>query len=146
MAVMKQKSIKPARDIPYSGGILMFNPLGTAVAANTLVRAGGVQGGGMSMISGAANVRADNANNGGAVPLFVTKHGIPAGRWGVVLPWKIVTNVDNNALGAAGTTLYLSDAGVLANSAGTVNRPVGVVLVRSGGAGATDGTTLLYPR
>jgi hypothetical protein len=95
MPVMKQKSIQPARNIPYAGGILVYNPT-TDVAANALVRVGGVQGNGLSIIHGAANVRADNNNNGGAVPLFVTKHAIPAGRWGVVLPWKILTNVDNN--------------------------------------------------
>lgn len=145
MPVMKQKSIQPSRNIPYSGGILVYNPT-TPVAANTLVRAGGAQGAGMSIIHGAANVRADNNNNGGSVPLFVTKHAIPAGRWGVVLPWKILTNVDNNALGVAGTTIFLSDLGVQANSAGTVSRPIGVVLVRSSGGAATDGTTLLYPR
>ncbi len=39
MPVMKQKSIQPARNIPYSQGILMFNGTGGVVAANTLVKA-----------------------------------------------------------------------------------------------------------
>ena len=38
MPVMKQKSIQPARNIPYAEGILMFNGTGADIAANTLVK------------------------------------------------------------------------------------------------------------
>ena len=74
MPVMKQKSIQPARNIPYAEGILMFNP-GADIAANTLVKVAAQAPTGQSLNMTAANVNAADPANG-AVPLFITKHAV----------------------------------------------------------------------
>ena len=38
MPVMKQKSIQPARGVPYAEGILMYNNTAGVIPANTLVK------------------------------------------------------------------------------------------------------------
>ena len=99
MPVMKQKSIQPARNIPYAEGILMFNGTGADIAANTLVKVAAGAPTGQSLNMTATNVNAASAANGG-VPLFITKHVVPAGKYGVVLPWAILSGLNTGAIGA----------------------------------------------
>ncbi len=132
MPVMKQKSIQPARNIPYAEGILMFNP-GGDIAANTLVKVAAQAPTGQSLNMTAANVNAADPANG-AVPLFITKHAVPAGKYGVVLPWAILTGLDTSGTGLnipAGDPVYLQNAGSgnLGPNPGTADRVVGVCLV-----------------
>ena len=132
MPVMKQKSIQPARNIPYADGILMYNPSTTVtVAANDLVRVDASAPTGQCLNLN-TTVNAGSAANG-AVPLFITKHSIPPQKYGVVLPWAILSNLDTSATGvniAAGAPVYLQDDGSYGPSVGTVDRVVGVCLVQ----------------
>ena len=77
-------------------------------------------------------------------PILVTKHIIPNGKSGVVLPWKTVPNI-NTSLLAVGDPVYLSNAapGVfrVAASAPTHERVVGVVTK----VGTTDGEIFCAP-
>ncbi len=130
MPVMKQKSIQPARNIPYAEGILMFNGTGGDIAANTLVKVAAGAPTGQSLNMTATNVNAASPANGG-VPLFITKHVVPAGKYGVVLPWAILSGLNTGAIGA-GNPVYLQDDGSYGASAGTLDRIVGVCLVSDG--------------
>jgi len=145
MPVLKQKSIKPARNIPYAEGILMYNGTGASISANTIVRvdfSAGLQGGGLRVAVAAS----DSDRTGGKVPLFVTKHGIPAAKHGVVLPWAILQNQNTGGL-SAGDTVYLNDVATGAGGwsgtkiVGAVDRSVGVILSVS----ATTGVVWLCP-
>lgn len=140
MPVLKPKSIKPARNIPYAEGILMYNGTGADIAANMLVRAfygavgASLQGGGLKMIL----ANATNDESGGKVPVFVTKHAVPAGKWGVVLPWAILQNVNTAGVTAVGDAVYLQNVGTpgtWAAAKGTTHRAVGVCLEKHAAAG-----------
>ena len=141
MPVLKQKSIKPARDVPYAEGILMYNGTGSGIAKNVLVRIdhGDLQGGGLKM----AKAQANTDEGGGKVPLFVTKHGVPPGKWGVVLPWSIVQDINTSAVTAEGDAIYLQDGatGSFGHAKGTVHRAVGICIKKH----ATTGIVLLSP-
>lgn len=137
MPVMKQKSIQPARNIPYAEGILMYNPSTTVtIAANDLVKADATAPTGtclnLNTLVNAANV----AN--GMVPIFITKHSIPPLKYGVVLPWAILSGLDTSGTGlniAAAAPVYLQDDGSYGPGVGTVDRVVGVCLVNSATVG-----------
>ena len=75
-----------------------------------------------------STVTAATAASGGQVPLFITRHAVPAGKYGVVLPWAILTG-QNTAAFTAGNPAYLQDAGGIGPTVGTVDRAVGVCLV-----------------
>ena len=137
MPVMKQKSIQPARNIPHAEGILMYNGTGSAIAANTLVKVAASAPTGQSLNMTATNVNAGSPENG-AVPLFITRHAVPAGKYGVVLPWAILSGLDTSATGLnidAGDPVYLQDDGSYGPAVGTVDRVVGVCLVKDASNG-----------
>jgi len=140
MPNLKQKNIKPARTVPYSEGILAFNDTGSELPQNSLVRvnSGSLQGGGLRIApAGAANDAV-----GGKVPVFVTKHRIPTGKWGVILPWSIVSNINTLGVTAEGDAVYLQDVvGTFGAGKGTVHRAVGVCIVKH----ATTGVVWLCP-
>ncbi len=145
MAVMKQKSIQPARGVPHAEGILMYNGTGADIAANVLVKvaAGAPTGASLNMTS--TNVNAANAVNG-AVPLFITRHRVPAGKYGVVLPWAVISGLDTSGAGlniAAGAPVYLQDDGSYGPAAGTLDRIVGVCLVQATAAATPSGTLFI---
>lgn len=136
MPVMKQKSIQPARNIPYAEGILMYNGTGSDIAANKLVRAdASLPTGNCLNMNG--NVRATTVALG-CVPLWITKHGVPAGKYGVVLPWSIVTGLDTSGWANAGDLVYLTNAvgGVAGPATGTKHRIIGVCLTKDANTGA----------
>ena len=141
MPVLKQKSIKPSTDVPYAEGILMYNGSGSAIAKNILVRIdhGDLQGNALKMTKAQAN----SDEGGGKVPLFVTKHAVPDGKFGVVLPWSIVQNINTSGVTAEGDAIYLQDGatGSFGHAKGTVHRAVGVCIKKH----ATTGIVLLSP-
>ena len=119
----------------------MYNGTGASIGANIIVRVEptGLQGGALKMDV----ARATTDPLGGKVPLFVTKHAVPAGKWGVVLPWVILQNV-NTAATAAGLPVFLQDADTGAwgvTGGATVKRVVGIVLFSN----AATGSLLLCP-
>tara|TARA_R100000234_G_scaffold67056_1_gene40932 strand:+ start:61 stop:498 length:438 start_codon:yes stop_codon:yes gene_type:complete len=130
---MKQKSIQPARNIPHAEGILMYNGTGSAIAANTLVKVAAGAPTGQSLNMTATDVNAADPANG-AVPLFITRHAVPAGKYGVVLPWAILTGLNTAAI-TAGDPVYLQNDGSYGPTAGDADRVVGVCLVSDGTAG-----------
>tara|TARA_R110000824_G_scaffold43748_5_gene127652 strand:- start:99 stop:545 length:447 start_codon:yes stop_codon:yes gene_type:complete len=135
---MKQKSIQPARNIPHAEGILMYNDTAGVIPANTMVRCafsavvgGALQGNCLKMDSA---VTAATALSGGQVPLFITRHAVPVGKYGVVLPWAILTG-QNTAAFTVGNPAYLQNGGGIGPGVGTVDRAVGVCLVSDAAAG-----------
>ena len=136
MAVIKQKSLKPSTNIPFGQGILAYNGTGAAIPADALVYIAGINGAQLTIALADSN--AGNIESKGA--LFVTKHGIPSARSGVILPWKIISF--NTSAGAAGTFIYLHEdptdttlptlagkaGGYKASAGTTVNRVVGIHL------------------
>ena len=144
MPNLKQKNIKPSRNVPYSEGILMYNGTGNEITAGSLVRvaSGELQGAGLKMTHAlAAPNNAAGHLLGMKVPVFVTKHRVPTGSWGVVLPWSIISNIDTNGL-TEGNVVYLADAGgTFQGAAGTNSRAVGIVIT----AHATEGIVWLCP-
>ena len=145
MPVMKQKSIQPARNIPYADGILMYNPSTTVtIAANDLVRVDASAPTGQCLNLN-TTVNAGTAANG-MVPLFITKHSIPPQKYGVVLPWAILTGLDTSGGGlniAAGAPVYLQDDGSYGPGVGTVDRVVGVCLVQATAGASPSGTLFI---
>tara|TARA_R110002110_G_scaffold130142_4_gene310482 strand:+ start:3321 stop:3752 length:432 start_codon:yes stop_codon:yes gene_type:complete len=121
MPSVKAKWVKPARDVPFAEGILVYNGTGSAIPADSLVMPAGAQGASLKVSL------ADASAAGTTKPaLFVSKHGIPASSYGVVLPWKMVTF---NTVGRAiGDSVFLSDtSGEFGFVAGTVSRVIGLV-------------------
>ena len=157
MATIKQKSLKPATNVPHAEGILAYNDgtglggTGHEIPADALVYIKGINGAQLSL----ALADSDAGNVPSKGPLFVTKHRIPSGKSGVILPWKIISF--NTSAGAAGTFIYLhedptnTDLPTLAGKAGgykasagtTVNRVVGIHLNQL--ATADGGKALVAP-
>ena len=127
MPVMKQKSIQPARNIPHAEGILMYNGTGAAIPANTIVRIDASAPTGQSLNMN-DTVNATTLALGGGVPLWITRHAVPAGKYGVVLPWAILSG-QNTAAITAGNPVYLQDGGGYGPTVGTQDRIIGVCLV-----------------
>ena len=145
MAVLKQKSIKPATDIPYAEGILVYNNTGADIPADRLVTF--FRGANTGTVGASITVElAPMANGAGDKlnPLLVTKHLIPTGKRGVCLPWKTFTGLNTSAL-SVGDIVYLSATadGQLKITAGapTHRRVVGIVTVDS----ATVGEVFVAP-
>ena len=103
MANIKQKYIKPGRDYNYSEGVKV--KAGEAIASGDMVAATSYDG--PFMVVSKADHGANTTRRG---RLFMAKHAIASGSFGVVLPWKLVTGVDTSA-GAVGDWVYLGDAG-----------------------------------
>ena len=123
MATIKQKSLKPATNVPYAEGILAYNGTGAAIAADKLVRIDGVNGAQLKIVLAAG----DSA--GTVKPaMFVTKHGIPDGKSGVILPWKII-DFDTSTF-TAGDHVYAidTDGDIGVSGSASVNRVVGICL------------------
>jgi len=137
---LKQRLIKAGRDFNYAEGIKVLNDTGTAIAANKIVYASGHDG---------LFIKVTLADNGTAASLkgrlHMTKHEIPANGYGVVLPWKLVTGLNdaaiNGANGLNGSIIYLGAAGGWTTTAGN-KRVVGTVATTGSGATSTDGAIL----
>tara|TARA_R110002020_G_scaffold106299_2_gene247430 strand:+ start:269 stop:730 length:462 start_codon:yes stop_codon:yes gene_type:complete len=143
MATIKQKSLKPSTNLPFSQGMLVYNGTGASIPADTLVSfTSGVNG------VQAKVVKAVVATSSAAVKgqaMLVTKHAIPDGKSGVVLPWKIIDHDTSSGFTAsAAGFVYLSaaTAGAFVGSApgSSKDRVVGLCLVA-----ATAGKILLAP-
>ena len=137
MPSVKNKWVKPSSNVPFSQGILAYNGTGAQIGGNKLVYISGVQGNSLKII------KADGSAAGTTkTALFVTKHRIPDGKQGVILPWKIV---GFNTTGTSiGDSVYVSDtAGDIGTSAGSSSRIVGSVLVV--GTIAAGGKVFLAP-
>ena len=110
MATIKQKSLKPSTNVPFGQGMLVYNGTGSDIAADKLVSfTSGVNG------AQAKIVLAPIATSSAAVKgqsLMVTKHRIPAGKSGVVLPWKIIAHDTSSGFTASAPGWVYLDAAV----------------------------------
>ncbi len=144
MPVMKQKSIQPATNVPYSEGILVTNdtpnpiPAGRMVTFQRTVGTTATSGATLTVELADASSAARSKN-----PLLVTKHAIPAGKRGVCLPWMMLTGLDTSALNV-GDNVYLAagaNLGAPKLTAGAVgggaDRIIGVVFEKSAVGEAT---------
>jgi len=113
MGNMKQRLIKAGRDFNYAEGVKVKNGTGADIAANLIVYFIGHEG---------PYLKIALADQGAVTTcsgrLMITKHAIPDGGYGVVLPWKLVTGVDTTDATSAGSPLYLAASGGFAGSAG----------------------------
>mgnify|MGYP003671193321 FL=1 len=98
--MFRQRLIKPGRDLNYSEGQKVL--ANAAIKADQIVYIMGSDGP-FSKVDVADADAAGRANG----RLLIAKHDIPAGGYGVCLPWKLVTSVDTSS-GAVGDAVYLS--------------------------------------
>jgi hypothetical protein len=144
MATIKQKSLKPSTNLPFSQGMLVYNGTGASIPADILVSfTSGVNGAQAKVVKALV---ATSASGRKGQALMVTKHAIPDGKSGVVLPWKIIDHDTSSGFTASPVGfVYLSDAaaGAFVGSApgSSKDRVVGLCLVAS----ATVGKILLAP-
>tara|TARA_R100001509_G_C4883091_1_gene220862 strand:+ start:3307 stop:3759 length:453 start_codon:yes stop_codon:yes gene_type:complete len=139
---LKQRLIKAGRDFNYAEGVKVLNGETTdTIAAGTIVYASGFSGPFLTVKI------ASNTNKTGR--LHVAKHDIPAGEYGVCLPWKLLTGLNNQvgvvggASGASlGAAVYLGANGAFTASSASSARKVGVVVSAATGPATTDGAIL----
>jgi|TARA_R100000482_G_scaffold77190_1_gene30069 hypothetical protein len=128
---LKQRLIKAGRDFNYAEGVkVLNNDTANALPAETILCGVGASGPFLKVGKTDADALATTRGR-----LLVAKHEIPAGGYGVALPWKIVT-MDTSA-GAVGDPVYVSlTAGELTltvpSASGDVIREVGTVVVVGG--------------
>tara|TARA_R100001509_G_scaffold69013_1_gene38290 strand:- start:816 stop:1253 length:438 start_codon:yes stop_codon:yes gene_type:complete len=121
--VIKNKSIQPAGSFNYAEGIKVYNGTADDFSTNQIVQINGVVGG-VGSVRLADSVSADGVRG----RVLVLKHDLPAGRYGVALPWKIVEGVDTSrgGGGAVGDLWFIgqnADKGNLVDTAVGVGRP-----------------------
>ncbi len=136
MAVIKNKSIQPAGSFNYAEGVRVYNATVDDFSTNQLVQIIGVVG-------GVGSVRLADAATAAGVQgrTLILKHDLPAGRYGVALPWKIVEGVDTSG-GTIGDLWYIGEGGnkgTIQASAATVSKPI----ARTINVDATDGAYLV---
>lgn len=142
MPVMKQKSIQPSTNVPYSEGILVTNDTASAIPAGRMVTFKRTVG---TTATSGATLTVELADASSAArskdPLLVTKHAIPAGKRGVCLPWLMLTGLDTSALNV-GDNVYLAAGANLGAAKLTAGAPgnariIGVVFEKSAVGGTT---------
>tara|TARA_R110000824_G_scaffold74892_6_gene190220 strand:- start:1900 stop:2364 length:465 start_codon:yes stop_codon:yes gene_type:complete len=132
---LKQRLIKAGRDFNYAEGVKVLNNTGSTIVANKIVYASGNSGPFITIALAKADAEATCAGR-----LHIVKHDIPAGGYGVCLPWKLATGLTATdatlPAAAAGAELYLSQgtAGVA-----TASKP-GSGIVRAVGSVVTAET------
>lgn len=149
MPVMKQKSIQPATNFPYSEGILVTNDTANTIPAGRMVTFQRTVG---TTATSGATLTVELADASSAArsknPLLITKHAIPAGKRGVCLPWMMLTGLDTSALNV-GDSVYLAAGANLGAVKLTAGAPanarfVGVVFEKSA-VGETTGRVFCCP-
>lgn len=122
MGNLKQRLIKAGRDFNYAEGVKVLNGTGSEITADTVLFTNGYEGPYLKVTPALGTAKAARGR------LLIAKHAIPAGGYGVALPWKLVTNSINMSAGAVGDQVFISDAGAAALSAGTKSRVIGHVV------------------
>jgi len=106
-ALFKQRLIKPGRDFNYSEGQKVLAH--AAIKADQIVYIMGSDGPFSKVDVADADGGAATANRHSNGRLLIAKHDIPAGGYGICLPWKLVTTKDTSGAGVAvGDPVYLS--------------------------------------
>ena len=101
MGNLKQRFIKAGRDYNYAEGVKVKAT--SAVYADQIVSVDGSAGPFLTVVTADAD---GGTTSGGR--LMIAKHSIPAGGYGVVLPWKLVTTVATTGH-TIGDPIYLAD-------------------------------------
>ena len=141
---LKQRLIKAGRDFNYAEGVKVLNSSGGEILADVVVYASGSSGPFITIAKADATTATKATGR-----LHITKHAIPDGGYGVVLPWKLVTGLnDDVATGGAGNEVYLAAAATGAmtltkpSGGSTVVRAIGTVVTDATGAASGDGAVL----
>ena len=145
MGNIKNRSIKPAGSFNYAEGIKV--KAAVAISMNDIIIILDVAGGiGVVSLADAASPRGVKGR------ILLAKHDIPAGGYGVALPWKIVEGIETAAYtggGALGDVWAVGEGGTKgkiidpAAAVPTVSRPIAITIKVSSGGGATDGAYLV---
>jgi hypothetical protein len=129
MGNLKQRLIKAGRDFNYAEGVkVLNNDTANALPAGTILCGVGASGPFLKVGKAVATALATTRGR-----LLIAKHEIPAGGYGVALPWQIVTF--DTAAGAVGAPVYVSDttAGAMTltvpATSGDVIREIGTIVV-----------------
>ena len=128
MGVIKQRSLKAGRDYNYAEGVkVLNNDTANALPAGTILCGVGADGPYLKVGKTDADALATTRGR-----LLIAKHEIPAGGYGVALPWQVVAF--NTAAGAVGDPVYVSlTAGEMTltvpSASGDVIREIGTVVV-----------------
>ena len=135
MPSVNPKWLDPNVNLPYGSAVKVLNSSGVDIGANRLVYMSGASGARLTITAATAAT-----NIGAHRALWVAKHAIPNGRYGVVVPW--MGDVDmNTAAAAVGDPLYLGAAGTFTLTSG--DRPV---VVGEALTAAAAGKVLLDPQ
>ena len=134
MPNLKQRLIKAGTDFNYSEGVKV--KASEAIEANEIVRPTGYSGPFIEV--GLADATTPLQHNG---RLMIAKHAIPAGEYGVVLPWRLVSGVNTSTAADVGSYVHLSDTpGAWSVATGTDTVIVGTVVSKD----ATTGASLFH--
>ena len=135
--MIKNKNVGPTQDIPWAGRSTAYNASGVLIGAGSLVYATGQRG----LVREVTMADADVALPAGTT-LWVSRHEIPNGEYGDILPWRLLINV-NTAGSATGRPVYLSStAGGWSLTPGATSILVGMVT----SVHAATGSVLLQPQ
>ena len=141
MANLKQKFIKPGRDFNYSEGVKVKAT--EAIYADQVVYVDGSDGPFLTVSIANTTLAAESRGR-----LMVAKHAIAAGSYGIVLPWKLVTNF-NTLAGSVGDPVYLAGTPGSATASNlTLTAPANgkrQVIIGRVTVDATAGAVLLWP-
>lgn len=98
---LKQRLIKAGRDFNYAEGVKVL--ANTDIKKDQVVYVAGSSGPFLKV--DLADADAAGRSDG---RMLIAKHDIPSGKYGVCLPWKLVTTKDTSA-GSIGAPVYLAD-------------------------------------
>lgn len=132
---LKQRLIKAGRDFNYAEGVkVLNNDTVNAIAAGIIVRAVGYEGPFLKVapIFPTATGQALEATG----RLLIMKHDLPAGGYGVGLPWKLVSGIDMSGKNVGEPVYGAKDGAVVNSGPGTKPRVVGHIVDNSATTGA----------
>jgi len=103
MGNLKQRLIKAGTEYNYAEGVKVKAAAGVDIAENEIVVANGYSGPFIVVTKAVADPAINCTGR-----LMIAKHAIPAGGYGVVLPWKLVTGINTASSASVGVPVYLS--------------------------------------
>ena len=149
MPSLKNRWMKPGSSLNYTEGCLVQADALTNVVANDIVHVVSATGPfpvvGLAQANGTAVGATSCGNTRGR--LLIAKHDIPAGRYGVCVPWRLISDVDTSSA-AAEEPIVLSGAagGKMVFASAITNAEVQKVVIGRVCTVGTAGTVLLDTR
>ena len=106
MANIKQKFIKPGADFNYAEGVKVLAE--EAIKKNQIVYTSGSSGRNLKVKLADADAITDPTRPNGR--LMIAKTDIAINTYGIVLPWRLITDFNTSASSGVGAAVYLHDS------------------------------------